>query len=481
MEFKARKIGKKDLWKEAGRKITQPLTVTILGIAILVFFVGYCFWQVFQKVNVAGVFSFFAGIVGKDLKIDRFGNTNILVLGVGGEGHEGKDLTDSIMLININYARKIVNLISVPRDLYVETMEVGGNRINKLYELGSEKYKSVDMGLDLVRTTLSDLLDVDLPYAIKLDFKGFEKVIDEISGIDVYVPEAIDDPFYPDENFGYEPFYLPAGNRHLDGKTALKYVRSRKTSSDFDRGKRQQQVLEAVRKKAAEEGVLGSPRKLKVLYGDITEHLTTNMDLRELITLAKTARDFPDENIFSWSIHDDPSKMGGFLYTPLRELYGGAFVLLPASDDWFSVKKYFSFVWKAPLALRSKTPIQLLNGTKINGLATETKVILKRFGFNIIRFGNAKNQDVKQTAIYYKTAKAEEGIPETASLLTDLFTAKISSELPNEYKIPPFESEASIVIELGEDFLPVYDKLDVFRNVVELTTPAEPQPQPQQK
>lgn len=462
--FRRHKIGRRKILQTLFQKITKPQTAAVIGFIILIFFIVYGFMQFFNNLDLTKTLSLIFNAAGKDLKTDRYGNTNILLLGVGGEGHEGKDLTDSIILANINHAKKTVSVLSIPRDMYVERSDVGGARINKLFEIGIQKYESEHKGLELVRKTISELFEISLPYAVKIDFQGFEKVIDELDGIDVFVEETIDDPFYPDENFGNEPFYLPAGNRHLDGKTALKYVRSRKTSSDFDRSKRQQQVLLAIRDKAEKKHVMRSPRKLKNIFNEIEDHVTTNMDLRELITLAGMAPDLDKDKIFPWNMHDDPVKTGGFLYAPVRELYGGAFVLLPASDDWFSVKKYFSLIFNEPAALSAKTPLQILNGTKTAGLAGTTKTILQRFGFYISRFGNARIQGVKQTVFYYKTPNP----PEILKLLSNIIPAKISAEIPREYMKPPYESDAEVVIELGEDFVPIFDKLDVFRNIVEM-------------
>ena len=88
-------------------------------------------------------------------------------------------------------------------------------------------------------------------------------MVDALGGIDIDVPRAINDPYFPDERLvGYAPFNVKAGPQKMDGATALKYSRSRKTTSDFDRSERQQLVIDAIKKKALSVGVLSNPVKI---------------------------------------------------------------------------------------------------------------------------------------------------------------------------------------------------------------------------
>lgn len=464
--------------------------ITLLAIIILV--TAVLIVHGIAALNLSSWFSILSGTFGKELEIDEKGRTNILLLGSAGEGFEGKDLTDSIILVSFHQRENKVALLSIPRDLYVETKETGGNRINRLYELGSKKFGD-EGGLEFARYTISQFFDIPIHYVWKVDFKGFAKMVDAIGGITLNVPETIDDPLYPkDGTYDYEHFYLPAGLQKLDGKTALKYVRSRHTTSDFSRSNRQQEVLLAMKKQALEEGVLTSPSQLKAVYRALREHIDTNMDLREMITLAKVGARMDQGRIFHFSIHDDPTITGGFLYTPLRELYGGAFVLLPASDKWDEIKKYAKLVTDKPEWLKGSFSVQVLNGTKTAGIATSLKIILQRYGFSVPRFGNARAQGIPVTTLYIKNPDPKVA-DAAASLFKELFSASdvsiadadtematepagslpfhlaISKNPPEKYLNPPYASGADAILELGENFLPVFDKLDVFRYVVSLT------------
>ena len=149
-------------------------------------------------------------------------------------------------------------------------------------------------------------LDIPLPYYIRLNFTAFEKLIDMIGGIDIEVAEPIDDPDYPDAGFGYDPFYIDAGWQHMDGRTALKYARTRATAgSDLDRVKRQQQVILTVRDKILKNNqlsnVLAQLGPLLQLPGGPVQTNLTPGQIVELINLAAADRSGPDS-------HRDPDR-----------------------------------------------------------------------------------------------------------------------------------------------------------------------------
>src|SRR3989338_3677692 len=129
--------------------------------------------------------------------------------------------------------------------------------------------------------------NLDLQYYVKVDFKAFVQVVDAMGGIEVNVEQAIHDPYYPNATEdGYQTFTIAAGPQMLDGETALKFVRSRKTTSDFDRARRQQKVLAALREKALSKQILGNPKRIKKIYASIENNLSANLSLREMIALA---------------------------------------------------------------------------------------------------------------------------------------------------------------------------------------------------
>ncbi len=217
---------------------------------------------------------------------------NILVLGIDQrEGVTDPARTDTMLLFTLDRQANAAGMLSINRDLWVKIP--GGQRegkINTAHFLGEVEH-APGGGPALAMQTVQATFDVPVQYYLRLNFTAFEKLIDLIGGIDLNVPETIDDPNYPDAAFGYDPFHIDAGWQHLDGRTALKYARTRATpGSDLDRVKRQQQVILAVRDKLLKEKRLpqlvtqiGS--LLSLYSGSIQTNLTPGQ-LQELIEFA---------------------------------------------------------------------------------------------------------------------------------------------------------------------------------------------------
>ncbi len=217
---------------------------------------------------------------------------NILVLGIDQRaGMTGPARTDTMLLFTLDRQAHTAGMLSINRDLWVKIP--GGQRegkINTAHFLG-ELERVPGGGPALAMETVQATFDIPVQYYIRLNFSAFEQLIDLIGGIDLNVEQTIDDPDYPDAGFGYDPFHIDAGWHHLDGRTALKYARTRATAgSDLDRVKRQQQVILAVRDKLVKEKrlpqlltQLGS--LLSIYSGSIQTNLTPGQ-LRELIEFA---------------------------------------------------------------------------------------------------------------------------------------------------------------------------------------------------
>ncbi|MDP2625113.1 MAG: LCP family protein, partial [Candidatus Peregrinibacteria bacterium] len=270
------------------------------------------------------------------------------------------------------------------------------------------------------------------------------------------------DPDYPAEyGDGYQTFSISAGQQHMDGATALKYVRSRKSTSDFDRAERQQQVIQAIKDKALSLGVLADPDDIKDILNAIDDNFDTNIEWDEMVHLAKIADQFDTENISSWVINDDPLSPGGFLYTPEREQYGGAFVLIPYDSDYSDIQKFADLVLLHPEVHASGTTYQVLNGTLSSGVASNTLYYMIRYGFDVVRYGNGANRDAPNTRFIPINAllSGQNGttISEDPALqyLTEEFLpiGFILEEVPLEYTPVEWETDADVIIELGEDYV----------------------------
>jgi LCP family protein required for cell wall assembly len=160
-------------------------------------------------------------------------------------------------------------------------------KINTAYVVG-ESNDYPGGGGALAKKTVSDFLGHPVDYYVKINFDGFMKAIDLIGGIDVDVPKTIHDELYPTIDYGYSTFHIDAGLQHLDGETALKYVRTRSTDDDFHRARRQQQVLMAAKDRVIENKLLTTLRvfDLMEVMADSIEHDIPAAELLELASLA---------------------------------------------------------------------------------------------------------------------------------------------------------------------------------------------------
>ena len=192
---------------------------------------------------------------------------NILLLGIDrrsgtGWGH----LTDTIIIVTVDRANKTAGMLSIPRDLYLSIPGYGENRINTANPFGY-RYNYPGGGPALLKRTIEVNFGIPIDYYVMIDFQGFEKIIDALNGIDINVPRKLVDTQYPDPLPGdpghFKTVSFNAGYQHMDGTRALQYVRSRMSTSDFDRGDRQQRMLLAIREKALNLGII--PRLLVLL------------------------------------------------------------------------------------------------------------------------------------------------------------------------------------------------------------------------
>lgn len=234
---------------------------------------------------------------------------DFLILGTNG------NLTDTIMIASVNSELKKITLFSIPRDLYIN-----GRRINEyLYYYGIEEFEK----------QITSITGLDIEKYIKVDLKGFVKVIDVLGGLDIYVDEAIYDGLYPNAYGGYSPYSVSIGNYHMDGTESLKYARSRKSTSDFARAERQQKIVGAVRTKILQmDGEMEMKDLFAILQSAIV-NVTTDVNILELISYY-SYKDFELDSGFVLSNEN-------YLYSLINQ--SGAYTLLPKTGNFDQIKE----------------------------------------------------------------------------------------------------------------------------------------------
>lgn len=395
--------------KKFSRWKTTFIIIGILTFLVIAWFGGNIFGNLYKIFGGGNPFlSFIKGIsAGKVIDGEAEKRINILILGRGGQGHPGGNLTDTIIVASIDTKKNQVALLSIPRDLYVKYPDKQGHgRINNLYNLGeraakNKNYKSglwdsktqkID-GPTYTKEFISKMLDIPIHYYADIDFKGFEKLINEVDGVTVTVEKSIYDPYFPDKKMkGYEPFYIKAGTQTLNGKIALKYARTRKTTSDFDRAERQQQILVALKDEIKELNVIKDSRKLYNVINILGDHTSTDMEIWEMQRLWELLEKCDVDNPILEVL--DNSKNG---VLKSRNI-GGASILIPRVGDYSEIRKIAKKIFSnsTDLDLKAKlgeeklqVKIEIWNGTSTDGLAASIQTILVREGFKILKIGNA--------------------------------------------------------------------------------------------
>ena len=232
----------------------------------------------------------------QDKSINKPAKETILLLGKGGEKHDGGDLTDTIMIAQILNPEKQINLISIPRDFLVFDEKGYYSKINSLYITAINQGKNQEEAIKVLQDKLTEITGISFDYYAEVDFAGFVKVVDKVEGVEVDVTEAIDDPYYPGPNYSYQRFTLPVGLQTLDGETALKYARTRYTSvgGDLDRSRRQQQILGNLKDKVFSLNPILDAPKIVSLLGIARETIKTDLSLTDMTSLYDTYQDSKD-------------------------------------------------------------------------------------------------------------------------------------------------------------------------------------------
>jgi len=282
-------------------------------------------------------------------KIDSTnGVTNFLVLGIRGEGSDSPNLADTIIVLSYDHATKTPTMVSVPRDLWVPSLQA---KINSAYYYG--ELKSPSAGIQMAQGAILEDLGIPIHYTAIINFTIFKETIDLLGGIDINVNPGFTDPKFPiegmenaqPESARYEAITFATGSAHLDGETALKFVRSRHSvgdeGTDFARGRRQQEVISAMKQKLLTPAFLLDKNKINSLFSILDRNLKTNIGQNLYPTLAKIALEARNSSIRSISFSDQPDENGlEILYNPPAKLYKGEWVLMPKDNNWTALKKY---------------------------------------------------------------------------------------------------------------------------------------------
>ncbi len=333
------------------------LHLTILIVAIVVGFLGYLGYQGLSLLNHMHVkpqdLLSFLGTPSQNLDSTN-GVTNILILGIRGEGDDSPNLADTMIVLSYDHNTKIPTLISIPRDLWVPSLQA---KINSAYYYGEEA--SPGAGIKMAQAAVLEDIGLPINYTAVVNFTIFKETIDLLGGIDINVNPGFTDNLFPipgmenaqPESARYETISFATGSAHMNGDTALNFVRSRhavgEEGTDFARSRRQQQVISAIKSKMLTPAFLLDKNKLDAFFSILDRNLKTNIPQSLYPTLAKAALDSKNIPVRSITFSNLPDSNGiTILYNPPANQYKGVYVLIPKDNNWTALKKYIDNLLK---------------------------------------------------------------------------------------------------------------------------------------
>jgi LCP family protein required for cell wall assembly len=382
----------------------------------------------------------------------------ILLTGKWGWDHEAPDLTDTMILLGIDKELKTVSMFSIPRDMYVKYPHSWEWKLNEVYYRWLKYYKGDESKAmtDLINK-VKQITWEEVNYYANIDFAGFTKIIDALWWVEVNVPVDLKDTAYPDGNYWYEVFEIKKGLQTFDWETALKYARSRHSTSDFDRSLRQQLIISAIKDKVNNLWYLSNSGKIRWLYYTIKDNLKTNMWIGQIIDLALLAKDIDRNNIKSFNLNDscffnkNDCVMWGFMYYPPREDFKWLSVTLPFGADitnlenYTEIQKYTNLIFNYPEIFIDKHEVNVFNATKSWWLATHYANSLLKYWFNIPEVNsvwNARDKSYPKTVIYYNNIDKDDKTLEALWLF--IFWEQVEIMQPQYSKNPNTKIEIII-------------------------------------
>jgi len=371
----------------------------------------------------------------------------ILVMGLDyrdWESGAGAPRTDTMMLVTVDPVARTAGMLSIPRDLWVEIPGFEHNRINTAYFLG-ESYNLPGGGPELAMKTVESLLGVPVDYYAVIEFSAFERMIDEIGGIEILVPERI--KISP---LGRRSKWLEPKAYILDGPETLAYARARSTEGgDFDRASRQQQVVMAVREQILEFDMIPTLiTRAPALYQELSQGVRTNLSFEQMMQLGLLAMQF-DKSAIRRGVIAPPEMV------LLQNLPDGAQVLKPVPDRIRQLRdEIFTYTSAVGPSVEATDPAEgarleqarlaVRNGSGFEGLATNTADYLTEQGLQVIEIGNADRLDYEISRLIVYSDR----FPYTVRYLASLLGLEESQILHQVVPDPPVD----LAVILGRDW-----------------------------
>jgi LCP family protein required for cell wall assembly len=366
------------------------------------------------------------------------GQETVNFLLIGSDKRPGGSFrTDTMVIAILRPNDGQVSLISIPRDLWVYIPDWQNQRINTAYQHGiSVGYPGGGPGL--LKDTIQYNLGIRIDHTAMVEFDGFRRIVDTLGGVDVPVScpytdwRLIDPSLNPENENNWELYTTGPGLIHMDGDLALWYARSRQKSNDFDRGRRQQEVLRAIFSQALQAGTL---KRIPELYNDLKDTVDTDLNLVDLLQLSLYAPKMTNADIRSYYIRPP--------YVTSWITEGGAYVLLPNEDALHQMLTE-ALSASTRTAERQAITIDVMNGTSTPGLDALAATRLNYAGYETHLLPSDR-QDYAYSVLIDKTAVQDHSFTDT---ILDVMGLSPSSLISG----PDPSSKSNYLLILGNDY-----------------------------
>lgn len=391
---------------------------------------------------------------------------NILLLGIAGKGKPGQFLTDTLMVASLDVKNNRVALFSIPRDLYVKIPDTPiQTKINSVYQFGLGNSKdNKNSGAELIKKTISVITGMDIDYYVVMNFNGFEKIIDDIGGINIINERDIFDARYPGPNYSYETFELSKGFHHLDGATALKYARVRHgdPEGDFGRAKRQQQIMQTTKNKVFSASTIFNIFTLNNLFNTLGENIQTDINPDEIASFFELIKKLDTHNINNVVI-DAWNKESLLKVSHIRYDAIQAFALVPRVGNYSEIQELAKNIFDLNKLKRRKEEIAKENASiAIINKSGDTQVIhkIKKVLQENLNYKNViiltdKNKLLSDETIVYDATDGQK--PFTLDELAAKLPATVSYAKPKELSSFAQVSDSDMTLVIGKDLIDRYN------------------------
>jgi LCP family protein required for cell wall assembly len=400
-------------------------------------------------------------------KLKHGQQVNILLLGMGGEQNDAPYLTDSIMAVTIDPTTNRVMLASIPRDLVVHMDlqttpgRIWTNKINAAYEVPytniiccvAPQFMGRDGGGHAAEHEVSKVTGLNFDRYIGVDFIAFRDMVNALGGVDVCLSTNLDDYEYPDYSNGYirGGIHYRAGCQHLNGEQALQVARSRhaqqpQQSSDFGRAHRQQDIMQAIKKKATSvNGFSKAPQLLDALQ----KNIHTDMTLSDMKAVYDWGKNLPDTSIVRIALTAPSGAAEGNLLDAFNCGMGPSVSQLCADDQSYTmIHKYIASILVDPKTLAEKAPIQFANGANnFAGLDSRITSMLDPSGLQLA--DPVAHRASAQTLILDYSGGQ---FPLTAKWLQSYFGGTVVAATPTNPAPAAGQQTYGLVVVLGHDY-----------------------------